>query len=221
MEPAVSNNLPTTPYESSPLHRVSYVLGRIRAIAYLPSYVMTCDEQMSRIRDLFYDYDHPGTATSEPPSEREDAPLTDHNGLAQRHACGAFVDDLPDARYPMDLKPHELTGYTRQTLAAFGWAGDIPTFSLSLDGMEGGVFGYHDRRTGVIHLHPEFLGVFYVLHELAHWLTRQQTAQWRSRRVPAHGPRFCRNYLGLVRAAHGQDTADDLEAAFVRYGIRL
>ena len=54
----MNDNLPTTSDESSPLHRVSYLLGQIRAIAYLPSYVMTCDEQMSRIRDLFFDYDH-------------------------------------------------------------------------------------------------------------------------------------------------------------------
>jgi hypothetical protein len=38
------------------------LVGAIQRIAYLPSYVMTCDEQMARIRDMFHDYDHPEVA---------------------------------------------------------------------------------------------------------------------------------------------------------------
>jgi hypothetical protein len=37
-------------------------IREIRRIAYLPSYVMTCDEQMMRIRDAFLDYGHPVAA---------------------------------------------------------------------------------------------------------------------------------------------------------------
>jgi hypothetical protein len=38
------------------------LVGEIRRIAFLPSYVMTCDEQMMRVRDLFHDFDHPEDA---------------------------------------------------------------------------------------------------------------------------------------------------------------
>jgi hypothetical protein len=35
------------------------LVGDIHRIAYLPSRSMTCEGQMSRILDLFHDYDHP------------------------------------------------------------------------------------------------------------------------------------------------------------------
>ena len=38
------------------------LVGAIRRIADLPSYEMTCAEQMREIRDLFYEYDHPEVA---------------------------------------------------------------------------------------------------------------------------------------------------------------
>jgi hypothetical protein len=55
----VTDNVPLTPDEQ---RRLSELLAEIRAIAYLPSRSMTCEEQMSRIRDLFHDYDHPEDA---------------------------------------------------------------------------------------------------------------------------------------------------------------
>jgi hypothetical protein len=38
---------------------VLILVGEIRRVIFLPSYVMTCDEQAARIRDLFHDFDHP------------------------------------------------------------------------------------------------------------------------------------------------------------------
>jgi hypothetical protein len=46
----VESNLPTD--ESSETEE-QVLLGKIRAIAYLPSWTMTAAEQMRRIRDLF------------------------------------------------------------------------------------------------------------------------------------------------------------------------
>jgi hypothetical protein len=52
----------TTIPPPNPTHGIGDVLrlvGAIRAIAYEPSYRSEPDDQMRRIRDLFYDYDHP------------------------------------------------------------------------------------------------------------------------------------------------------------------
>jgi hypothetical protein len=55
--PAVNDTVPTPGRHN--WAELLRLVGAIRRIAYLPSYVMTCDEQMRTIRDAFYDYDHP------------------------------------------------------------------------------------------------------------------------------------------------------------------
>jgi hypothetical protein len=48
-----------------PRHSIADLLalvGEIRRIVFLPSYVISCDQQTARIRDLFHDFDHPEDA---------------------------------------------------------------------------------------------------------------------------------------------------------------
>ena len=72
----------------------------------------------------------------------------------------------------------------------------------------------------VIHLHPNRITRWVVLHEMAHWLDPgSQTAV-------THGPQFRAAHVALVRAAFGQDppfgedsAADVLAAEYLAAGV--
>ncbi len=113
------------------------------------------------------------------------------------------------------LEDDQVEGCVHRMLAAAGLTdGGIPLFDFTPGGT-GGSRAAYNRRTGVIHLIPEFRNPFIVDHEVAHWFVRQVTARW-VRAVPPRGPLWC----GASRHArnaivHGDAVVDAVDAETV------
>lgn len=105
------------------------------------------------------------------------------------------------------LESDEVRDFIHRTMEAAGWDGDaLPSlhFDIPDDDWRAGELGDDG-----IHLHPQLLRSSVVLHEVAHWL----------RPADGHGPEFCGTYIGLIRAAFGDDVGDRLGELYEELGV--
>lgn len=134
--------------------------------------------------------------------------------LARENVEGVLNIEVPR------LLAEELPGFAARALEGAGWEVDEqPTFVFDVPddgnvpglGLAEAASAWHEGATGFIHLHPRLLDPWTVVHELAHWVDSRDR----------HGPRFCANYVGLVRAALGDHAAEELLALFAEHGVEL
>lgn len=115
------------------------------------------------------------------------------------------LEELYDSgsKEPEWLTPSSLAGFVQRALDTVGWETACqPTIVLDVVD-EDERSGWHEASTGVIHLHPRLLKPWIVLHELAHWVDPRG----------GHGPRFCANFVLLVRGSLGPEAAQALLTA--------
>lgn len=142
---------------------------------------------------------HPRVAAESIDSQRSAVYGAQECAAAEMYTDDAWVDSAA------------LDTFATSVLTAVGWQADPgPVFALDVpDDSE--FAGWHEGATGVIHLHPQLLSRWTVLHELAHWVDNRD----------GHGPRFCANFLELVRAGIGHEAERELLDAFESFGVEV
>lgn len=92
--------------------------------------------------------------------------------------------DLPDPRVAIDLDQEDVLAEVLEPGASEALADGLQLHGLT--------------RDGVIHLHPERLSRWTLLHELAHYIAPSAS----------HGPVWCRVYVDLVSEEFGAELGD-------------
>ncbi len=112
------------------------------------------------------------------------------------------------------LSPDELESFALDALRGAGFENaEVPVFRFDIpdDSEMAGKFERRPGKPDTIRIHPDLLGRWVVLHELAHWC----------RPNDKHGPQFRAALVRLVRAALGDDEAKVLISKYEEFELPL
>jgi hypothetical protein len=110
------------------------------------------------------------------------------------------------------LRPDEVERFAALTLEAVGFTGDPPMFMFDVPDTDWRN-GWYENGLGLVHLHPERITRWVVLHEMAHWLDPEARPVVGTVVEVTHGQSFRTIHHDLVRCALCEDTLLCLEAA--------
>jgi hypothetical protein len=108
------------------------------------------------------------------------------------------------------IPPDELQSFATLVVERSGWETDPPA-EFVLDVPDESEFSGWVDKAGVIHLHPNLVRPWIVLHELAHYVDPRD----------GHGPRFCANFLQFVSVELGAEAADVVRDVFNQFSVEV
>jgi hypothetical protein len=121
-----------------------------------------------------------------------------------------FVGSALDER--VGLLTEEVQPYATLTLEALSYMGHPPVFTFDMVDTDLRS-GWRDNRQGLIHLHPERITRWVILHEMAHWLDPEAHSVAGTVVKVTHGQSFRTMHWDLVRSGLCEDAFLREEAA--------
>jgi hypothetical protein len=122
-------------------------------------------------------------------------------------AAEQYADEATGQLERAKLAPEQLSDFAQDVLQRAGYGGAEPTFVL--DVADDDDFSGRVEPDGTIHLHPQLLDPWIIVHELAHFIDPRAE----------HGPRFAAHLYNLMVTAFGTDVGHALLSGFDQYGV--